>query len=305
LKYIAITLWIMAALCTANAQLISNPNMPVAAAQGVGGAYTAAATGAEAPFWNPSGLAYGQGTQGRFAYQQPWSLTFLSHLSAVGFTALPHHAGGIALGFQSLGTRDGGYTMASESEVFLSHGLILQEDIHTSLAFGYTLKLIGYSLGQSVANEQGISEDLGSASTFGLDIGATAQMWDRFKIGGAFKNINHPQLGANMKRDLPRTLSAGASYFPYYGVRTTFDIERTLSGETQFKGGVNATVVKPLDLRFGIASNPNTFSAGFGLRWREMVLDYAFIYHPVLNPSHLVGIGFDLDQSLFDIWRAK
>jgi hypothetical protein len=285
---------------TAAAQLVSNPNIPVPAALAVGGAYTAAVSGAESPFCNPAGLAYSKGSQGRFAYHQPWGLSFLSHLSASGSTLLPKNAGAIAIAVQTLGTREGGHTMASETEVLLSHGLLLQQDIHSSLAFGYSLKMIQYSLGESVTGF-----DLGSAATFGLDVGATAQLWDRFKLGGAFKNVNHPQFGKELKRDLPQIIAGGLSYFPYYGVRTTLDVERVVSGETQFKGGINATVVKPLDLRFGVITNPNSFSAGFGLRWQQLVLDYAFVYHPVLNPSHLIGIGFDLDKSVVDLWHAQ
>jgi hypothetical protein len=105
------------------------------------------------------------------------------------------------------------------------------------------------------------------------------------------------------KRDLPRIFSGGVSYVPYYGVRTTFDVERSLEGESVFKGGVNAMIVDPLDLRFGIMTNPNNFTAGFGLRFRELVIDYAFIYHPILEPSHMIGIGFDLDRPIFEMRR--
>lgn len=304
-RHLIVSLMLMAMVSIASAQLISNPNPPVPAALAVGGAYTAAATGADAPHWNPAGLAYGEGSEGRFVYHQPWGFAFLSHMSASGFSQLPKKAGGIAAGVQTLGTRDGGHTMSSETEVYLAHGILLQQDIHTSLAFGYTVKFISWSLGQSVGYEDSPSMDLGSASTFGLDVGATAQLWDRFRLGGSFKNANHPQMGAGVKRDLPRILSAGVSYFPYYGVRTTFDVERIISGETQFKGGVNATVVKPLDLRFGINTNPNSFTAGFGLHWRELTIDYAFLYHPVLNPSHLIGIGFHVEQGLSDLWHGK
>ncbi|HEY3294662.1 MAG TPA: conjugal transfer protein TraF [bacterium] len=305
MKSFLTTLLLLAVPLLATAQLISNPYPPVPAAMAVAGAYTAAAIGAEAPFYNPAGLAYGKGTEGRFAYQQPWSMVGISHLSAAGYTTLPRKFGGIALGVQSLGTRSDGHTLAAETEAYLAHGIMLQKDIHSSLAFGYTLKLINYDLGESVANDQGVSQNLGSSTTFGLDVGATAQLWDRFTLGGSFKNINQPQLGANLKRDLPRMISGGLCYQPYYGVRTTLDIERVISGETQFKGGINATVVKPLDIRFGVMSNPNSFTAGFGLHWRELVIDYAFIYHSVLNPSHLIGVGFNLDKSLADIWQAK
>jgi hypothetical protein len=305
LKYTLIILLLVAVPFIATAQLISNPYPPVPAAEAVAGAYTAAATGAEAPYWNPAGLAYSKGTEGRFAYQQPWSLSFISHLAASGFTTLPGKAGGIAVGFQTLGTRDNGYTMSTETEAFVSHGIMLQQDIHTSLAFGYTLKYIGYSLGESATDGLLPSQDLGSASTFGMDVGATAQLWDRFMLGGSFKNINQPELGSSQKRELPRIISGGLSYLPYYGVRTTFDVERIITGPTQFKGGINAAIAKPLDLRFGVMTNPNSFTAGFGIHWKELVLDYAFIYHPVLNPSHLLGLGVNLDKSVFDMWQGK
>jgi hypothetical protein len=305
LRLICALLFLLAIPYLAHAQLISNPNPPVPAGLAVGGAYTAVAVGAEAPYWNPAGLAYSKGSQGRFAYHQPWSLTFLQHVAASGSFTLGHKAGGVAVAFQTLGTREGAHTMASENEMMLSHGIMLQEDLHSSLAFGYTFKLIGYKLGESVTGLNGLSEDLGSATTFGLDVGATAQLWDRFRLGGSLKNINHPQMGDGLKRDLPRIISGGLSYFPYYGVRTSFDVERILTGETQFKGGLNANVVKPLDLRLGVVTNPNSFTAGFGIHWRELVIDYAFIYHPVLSPSHQIGIGFDLDKSLPEIWKAK
>ena len=305
MKSVSILLLALLLPFVAAAQMISNPNPPVVAAQGVGGAYTAAATGAEAIYWNPAGLAYGKGIEGRFVYQQPWGLNFLSHLSAAGYTSLGKRAGGIGIGVQSLATREAGNTLANESEVSLSHGLLLQEDIHTSLAFGFALKVISYSLGESIVVTNGHSDDLGSAATIGVDVGATAQLWDRFKLGGAFKNINHPQLGKDSKRDLPRIFSGGVSYFPYYGVRVSFDLERELEREAQFKGGVDAMVAKPLNLRFGVITNPNSFSAGFGLHWRELVLDYAFIYHPILQPSHLIGIGFNLNKSVGELWRPS
>jgi hypothetical protein len=305
LKYTLITLLLLTVPFVATAQLVSNPYPPVPAAEAVAGAYTAAATGAEAPYWNPAGLAYGKGMEGRFAYQSIWSIGFLSHMAASGYTALPGKFGGLAVGFQTLATRSDGYTMSNESEAFISHGLLLQQDLHTSLAFGYTFKLISYSLGESAADGLIPSQDLGSSSTFGMDVGATAQLWDRFMLGGSFKNINQPQLGSSQKRELPRMIAGGLSYLPYYGVRTTFDVERVISGPTQFKAGINAAIAKPMDLRFGVMTNPNSFTAGFGLHWRELVLDYAFIYHPVLSPSHLVGLGFDLDKSLAEVWQGK
>jgi hypothetical protein len=304
LKLLTTLLALSALIGAANAQLVSNPNPPVPAAQAVGGAYTAAASGAEAPYWNPAGLAYSTGTQGRFAYQNIWGVSFLTHMSAAGSTQLPKKYGGVAIVFQTLGTRDGGYTLAAENEISVSHGFLLQEDIHSSLAFGYTAKIIGYSLGESVAGLNG-TEDLGSAATLGLDVGATAQLWDRFRLAGSMKNINNPELGSGLKRQLPRIFSGGLAYAPYYGVRTTFDIERILSGEAQFKGGIQAAVAKPFDLRFGVITNPNSFAGGFGLHWRELVVDYAFIYHPVLSPSHLIGIGFNLDKTLFQLWRGE
>lgn len=284
------------------AQLVSNPHLPTPAAQGMGGAFTAAARGSDAVLWNPAGLGMSHGTGGRLAYHQPYGTAFLSHLAASGYTFLPRKAGSIGVAIQSLGTRLGGETISSETEISVAHGVLLQEDIHSALSFGYALKLISWGLGESVEGPSG-SYDLGSSTVFGLDVGATAKLWDRFYLAGAFHNINHPQMGEYLKRDLPRTMTAGVQYEPYYGVRTTFDIERRLDAGTVFKAGGDLQVVKPFHIRVGVMSNPNIFTAGFGLNYRDLIVDYALLYHPILAPSHTFSVGFDVPRSLGQIWK--
>jgi hypothetical protein len=301
-KLLTILCVMFAATHFANAQLISDPNLPTPAAQGMGGAFTAAARGSDAVIWNPAGLGMSHGTGGRFAYHLPYSVSFLTHLSASGYTYLPKKAGSIGVSIQSLGTRLGGETISGETEISVAHGLLLQEDIHSALSVGYAVKMISWSLGESVEGESG-SYDLGSATTIGLDVGATAKVWDRFFLGGAFHNINRPTMGRDLKRDLPRSMSAGVMYEPYYGVKSTFDIERRLEGGTVFKAGGDLQVVKPFHLRVGVLTNPNIFTAGFGLFFRDIVVDYAFMYHPILSPSHTFSVGFDVPQSLGKLWK--
>ena len=286
----------------ATAQLISNPNLPTAGAQGMGGAYTAAARGSDAVMCNPSGLGMSLGTGGRFTYHQPYSASFLSHLSVSGFTSLPKKYGAVGIAIQNLSTRLGGETISGETEIAIAHGLLLQEDIHSALSVGYALKLISWSLGESVEGPSG-SYDLGSATTVGIDIGATAKVWDRFFLASAFHNINHPQMGADLKRDLPRSMSAGVQYEPYFGVKTSFDIERRLDSGTIFKAGGDLQVIKPFHIRVGVMTNPNIFTAGFGLFYRDIVVDYAFLYPPVLSPSHSFSVVFDLPQRLGKLWN--
>jgi len=304
MKSIAILILVCALCVTVNAQLISNPHLPTPAAQGMGGAFTAAARGSDAVLWNPSGLALSHGTGGRLAYHQPYGASFLTHLAASGFTSLPRKAGSLGVAIQSLGTRLGGETISGETEISIAHGILLQQDIHSALSFGYALKLISWSLGESVDGPSG-SYDLGSATVVGIDLGATAKVWDRFTLAGVIHNVNHPQMGAEMKRDLPRSMSGGLQYEPYFGVKTTFDIERRLEGGTVFKAGGDLQVVEPFHLRVGIMSNPNIFTAGFGLFYRDMSIDYSFLYHPVLSPSHAISVGFDVPQTLGQIWKPK
>ncbi|MCB9358211.1 MAG: hypothetical protein H6508_06675 [Calditrichaeota bacterium] len=305
MKRLTILAYALCALTlSASAQLVSNPHLPIAAAQGMGGAYTAVARGSDAVMWNPAGLGLSNGTGGRFAYHQPYSTSFLSHLSASGCTRLPRKAGSVGIAIQNLSTRLGGETLSNETEVAVAHGLLLQEDIHSSLSVGYALKLISWGLGESVEGPSG-SYDLGSATVFGLDVGATAKLWDRFYLAGAFHNFNHPQVGEYLKRDLPRSMSAGVMYEPYYGVRTSFDIERRLEAGTVFKAGGDLQVVKPFHIRVGVMTNPNIFTAGFGLFYRDLVVDYALLYHPILAPSHTFSVGFDVAKSLGQIWKPE
>ncbi|MBK8130067.1 MAG: hypothetical protein IPK53_14555 [bacterium] len=302
MRITVLLLLVCALTVTTRAQLISNPHLPTPAAQGMGGAFTAAARGSDAVLWNPAGLGMSHGTGARFAYHQPYSTSFLTHVAGSGYTVLPRKAGSIGIAIQNLSTRLGGETISGETEIAFAHGILLQEDIHSALSFGYAIKVISWSLGESVAGSSG-PVNLGSASALGVDLGATAKVWDRFVLGGAIHNINHPQMGSDLQRDLPRSMSGGVQYEPYFGVKTTFDIERRLEGGTVFKAGGDMQVVKPFHLRVGVMSNPNIFTAGFGLFFRDMVVDYAFLYHPVLAPSHTFSVGFDVPRTLGQLWK--
>jgi hypothetical protein len=56
--------------------------------------------------------------------------------------------------------------------------------------------------------------------------------------------------------------------------------------------GVEYFVVDELALRFGVASEPNIFTAGLGLNIYGINFDYAFKSHPVLDNTHYFTLAY-------------
>ncbi len=87
----------------------------------------------------------------------------------------------------------------------------------------------------------------------------------------------------------------GVAYQPYDGVTTTLDINRSMdAGQNEVWGGAEFRVFDLLDLRFGGTTNPNRFTAGFGLKIDKFDLDYAIKTHSDLGETHAVSLAYRL-----------
>ncbi|HID37933.1 MAG TPA: hypothetical protein EYP36_00255 [Calditrichaeota bacterium] len=172
----------------------------------------------------------------------------------------------------------------------MSHAFYLLNDIHSSLSFGYNLKYYHWNLANSV---EGL--ELGSAGTFGLDLGMQASLYQRTWVGVYVYNVNAPTLGAAMKHDLPQRIVAGAAYRPVSGLTTSIAFDKTIGYDMQMQGGFEFQPVKWLALRLGGSTDPNRFSAGLGLNYFGFRFDYSFHSHPVLPETHKFGISYQLN----------
>jgi hypothetical protein len=261
---------------------------PSARIAGMGGAGVAAENTVWAAYYNPAGLSRLQNPQLGASYIRLYNMKFFKNFFGAAAYPLPKRYGTLSVNFQYFGVDYEGENLSGEYTFAVSHGFYLLKDINSSLAFGYSLKGYHWNLGTSVEGAE-----LGSTSTFGIDVGLQASVYSRTYIGVYVLNINSPQVGQFTKYDLPRRVVAGIAYQPYDGVTTSLDFNHLIGyRETEVWGGAEFNVFKYIFLRFGGTTNPNRFSAGVGLRVSNLMIDYGMRTHSELGETHSMGLMY-------------
>ena len=245
-----------------------------------------------APFHNPASLAWLEGVSGAASYVRPFGFDFNSQSAAAFGLVLPGRLGAVSLGARRFGVSWLGENLTSETTVAFAHGLHLLRDRQSELAVGWVLDVYSLDYGRSVT---GI--DPGSATGFGFGFGATARLRERTRVGFQGSNLNNPALGDQDPQDLRRSVSIGASYQPYTGVETVFDITRELGRDTQYRGGAEFSVSDLVWLRAGVHTAPNTITAGLGLVHKGIGFDYGFSTGGVLGETHQFGLRYRFSKA--------
>ncbi|MFH1502064.1 MAG: hypothetical protein ABIG03_03360 [Candidatus Eisenbacteria bacterium] len=254
-------------------------------ARAMGGAFVAVSDDETAIFTNPAGLAQQQNVGFYGSYVDLYGYDFLDLASFAA--TMPTNKGTFAVGGRLMSVQYKGVDLETEYSIALGHGFTVMEDVHSSLSFGYALSLYGLSFdAESVGGE-----DLGSASTFGVDIGVMGTLRGRTSFGFFAKNVNNPKLGDPDAEDLPQWFTAGVSYSPYGGVHTNLEMQKQDSEELRTCFGLELEITDYVTLRGGLQNQPNRLSVGFGTHWEALRVDYSFTSHATLPGSHHFGLG--------------
>lgn len=253
---------------------------PSARARAMGNAYSAISDDANGLFYNPAGLG-GYKYAVAAGYANLYGQDFSEFKTVALAAQLPANLGTVALGARMMDVNYEDVNLMSEQIITLGHSLQLMKDIHSQINFGYSANL--YKLAMD-----GETDD----SAFGVDLGLVALLHDRTKFGFAVNNLTKARMGYENQIDLPSSLSLGISYLPYDMVTTSIELKKDFGKETEFMGGVEARPFTPLAIRFGVHQNPATYNAGMGLYIKNVILDYAYTYHPVLDGTHYINLGY-------------
>ena len=253
---------------------------PSARARAMGGAFTAVADDINTLFYNPAGLA-GSNHAVKIGFANLYNQQFTEYKTAAAGLQLPKKLGALAIGARMLDVAFEDVTLSSEQVWSLAHGFTLQKDIHSTINLGYALNYYNLSF-------DGEKDD----SALGIDLGVTALLHGRTKLGFAISNLTKAKMGFENQIDLPSKLALGVAYVPYDGVTTTVEVKKDFAADTEFMGGVEAKLFEPLAIRFGVHQNPATYSAGATFTVEGISLDYSFTYHSVLEPTHYFNLGY-------------
>jgi hypothetical protein len=279
-----IILLVTAIFISANLSAIFDDYEPSPRARGLSGAFYSTSDDANAIFYNPAGLIFSQ--NGIFiSYTKPFSNEFQELTTVAASMKLPKKYGTIGIGLISMDVNYLDVNLLSEKTFALSHSINLMKDIHSDLNFGYTFNLYHLQIGEDDEYEDN------KQATFGINLGAIATLHTRTKIGFTFYNINNPVVGKDNSHELPQRIAMGISYLPYTDVTTTFELKKSLDGDTEIHAGAEVTVLEMLTFRLGARNNPDSFSAGASFDLFNIIVDYAVNTHTI-GLTHHFGIGY-------------
>jgi len=266
-----------------------------ARAAAMGGAYGSLARGAEAAFWNPAGLADVKGIEITGSHVE-----YFQQLRHEQFAAATRAgSGGLSGSVRAMYTEP----IVSRDDLGNETGTFGSNDLELALGYGFaTSERVRMGVTAQVVHER--IEDLG-ATTFAFGAGAT---WDPKAIEGLRLAISGHNLGraAHYTIDgvqgasvpLPMALQTGGSYGHAMGGawKATGALETRLtqgrSGIVMVGGEVAHSSGAALRAGWRWNDDASGFSAGAGLRFGSVQLDYAFVPFKLdLGDTHRISVG--------------
>ncbi|MCE1164903.1 MAG: hypothetical protein LWX07_05820 [Bacteroidetes bacterium] len=232
------------------------------------GAFTSLADNSLAIFYNPAGLGQMKNREFSLFYSPaPYGLTDLS--TAALTYAEPTKYGTFGAAFKTYG-----FDLYRENNFLVSYG----NNYKNRIFYGLNLNLYNLSI-----------QNYGSATSFGVDIGAMAYLAKFLQWGFYGKNITGSKIGAS-KEEIAQVYRTGFTYQPLDNFRFVAEIEKDIKYPVSVIGGIEYNIIDFLDLRAGVGSQPSSFSAGIGINYSLFSFDYSMRKTEDLGFTHLGSI---------------
>ena len=129
-----------------------------------------------------------------------------------------------------------------------------------------------------------------SDGTVGLTIGAKCYISEQLQFAVLFQNVNSPSLYDRSSR-LPECFSAGLSYTPHPRIDWCMELFKDTEFPFSTRTGVRIKTLPCLDLMVGAQLNPDRFTGGLALHWKQFRFDAALLHHLVLPYTICCGFG--------------
>jgi hypothetical protein len=243
-------------------------------------------------FVNPAGIAEQKTLSLVASSESLFGQDYFSH-SLFGVQFRVPRAGSFGLSIEDFSVDYSGNTLSRETAIGIHQGIMLRSDRNSIISFGYGIKsyTVDYGSSAGVSGDGSDGIELGSQSSWGVDIGLLASLAERVRFGARAFNINSPTLGdANSAVRLPQRAQVGIAFSPYDLVWTTAALTKSSGHPTHFHGGMSYNIVDNVFLRAGVMTNPNRFATGFEFIVKKIRINYGFMTHPVLPLSHQFSI---------------
>jgi hypothetical protein len=152
----------------------------------------------------------------------------------------------------------------------------------------------GFSAGCTLNYFSLAIQNYGSGGTFGVDVGFLVEFSRSVQWGFSASNINTPTIGAS-KEALPQVYATGVHFRPTDDASLGADIVKDIRYPAELHVGIAYTIVGVLEIRGGTATEPSLYTAGTGVHYKFLRLDYAFSMHQNLGATHSFSLSITLE----------
>ena len=246
---------------------------PAARQVALGNSSVALANDVFSLFNNPAGLAQTTARQiGIYYSPSPFGMKQLANIFFAYAEPFP-------FGCLSLGGMKYGFELYNEIE----------------LTGGYSKNFAEkYFIGFSVSYKYLKIKNYNHSSAFIFNFGFIYKFSEAIQFGFSAFNFTRSTY-SKIKNSIPTKLRAGFSFNILRNV-LTLEAYKDLNYPLSLRGGIEIPVGDFLFLRFGTRTEPDTYTAGVGLRYSLLRFDYAIFTHQYLGLTHQISLILDFKK---------
>ena len=234
----------------------------------MGGACIGFAEGPLAGHWNPASIAVGEMA---FAavYSRPFGINELAE-SILGYEQSLGAFGNSAFAWQRFGTTN--YHEDIVSMVYSRHVL-------SHLIIGAKLEHLSTGI-----------YGFGSTAAFSYNAGILWQVNTNVRLGAAALRLNRPKIPGR----LPRIWACGLALKTTNNMTLTADVRKSTKKKLDILVGCELRISPAFAFRAGVHNHPWQVALGWGVDYNWILIDYAWLSHPILDGTHLVSVSIIL-----------
>lgn len=176
----------------------------------------------------------------------------------------------------------------SFSAGFMIYGFELYKE--TKISLGYARQITKeFAVGISGVYKNISIKNYGSKGVITFNAGVTAKITKQIRFGFSAENITRSTV-SDEENQLPVIFRCGFNFRLIKDFSFNIAAQKELGYNLSLRFGTEYAILEFLQLRIGVANEPNIYSGGFGIRYQFFQVDYAVNSHPDLGLTHQFGL---------------
>lgn len=223
---------------------------------------------------NQAGLGFLSSPTAGVYYESRYLLPELALNGAVVAVPLANRKGTFALSYRSFG-----YQLYKESKTGLAFSRAFSDDLSIGMQINY--------------HQIQIADVYGNRNVFTAEVGVQYRVAKDLTLGAHVFNPNRSKLTEINQDRLPAVIRLGLRYNFSKNLFLTAETEKDTYNPAIFRAGLEYMAGSVLYLRAGFGTSPFASSFGFGLLLKNLKVDFAGNFHPVLGFTPQASLTYD------------